>query len=302
MSIILKRIIKNGWTNFKRQGGLTFATVSIMIMTISLVTFLYFSQSIVQYLILDLQDKVDISVFFKKDSLEENILGAKEEIRKVPEVKNVEYISREEALDRFTQKHKDNPLLMEALIEVGENPLLASLNIKAWQADQYEALAGFLDNAPFSDLVEKVDYYQNKAIIGKIFDISSNIRLAGIIFSLIFGIIAIVVAFNTTRIAIYNSREEISIMRLVGASNWFIRGPFLVQGIIVGIVATFITIILFALANLLLNSKLEIILPGFSLFSYFLNHFWTLLFIQLTAGIGLSMLSSIIAIRKYLKV
>lgn len=297
-----KWIIKNGWLNFHRQGGLTFATVSIMVMTISLMTFLYFFQGIVQYLISDLQAKVDVSVYFKKDSLEDEILGIKEEISEIPEVKSIEYVSREEALNRFTEKHKDNPLLMEALTEVGENPLLASFNIKAWQANQYEALANFLEGAPFKNLIEKVDYHQNKAVIGKIFEISANIRLAGIIFSLILGIIAIVVAFNTIRLAIYNSREEIAIMRLVGASNWFIRGPFLIQGIMVGILATFITILLFALANFFLNSKLEVILPGFSLFNYFLNNFWALLLLQLITGIGLSMISSIIAIRKHLEI
>ncbi len=298
----LRRIIKNGWLNFKRQGGLTFATISIMVMTISLITFLYFFQGIVQYLILDLQEKVDVSVYFKKDSLEGEILGAKEEIGKVPEVKSIEYVSREEALNRFTEKHKDNPLLMEALAEVGENPLLASLNIKAWQANQYEALANFLETASFNNLIEKLDYHQNKTVIGKIFEISSNIRLTGIIFSLILGIIAIVVAFNTIRLAIYSSREEIAIMRLVGASNWFIRGPFLIQGIMVGIVATIFTILLFALANFLLNTKLEVLLPGFSLFNFFLTNFWTILLVQLITGIGLSIISSAIAIRKYLKV
>lgn len=298
----LKRIIKAGFLNFSRQGGLTFATVSIMVMTISLVTFLYFFQGIVQYLVLNLQEKVDVSVYFKKDSLEIEILGAKEEISRIPEVKSIEYVSQEEALDRFTQKHKDDPLLMEVLAEVGDNPLLASLNIKAWQVNQYEALANFLEGASFQDLIEKVDYHQNKAVIGKIFDISSNIRLAGIIFSLILGIIAIVVAFSTTRLAIYSSEEEIATMRLVGASNWFIRGPFLVQGIMVGMVAILITILLVSSINFFLDSKLETILPGFSLFGYFINNFWTLLLIQFIAGIGLSIISSMIAIRKYLKV
>lgn len=298
----LKRIIKAGFLNFRRQGGLTFATVSIMVMTISLITFLFFFQGIVQYLVLNLQEKVDVSVYFKKDSLEIEILEAKEEISRIPEVKSIEYVSQEEALDRFTQKHKDNPLLMEALAEVGGNPLLASLNIKAWQVDQYEALANFLEGATFQGLIEKVDYHQNKIVIGKIFDISSNIRFAGIIFSLILGIIAIVVAFNTTRLAIYSSEEEIATMRLVGASNWFIRGPFLVQGIMVGMIAIFITILLVASISLFLSPKLETILSGFSLFGYFINNFWTLFLIQLTAGIGLSIISSMIAIRKYLKV
>jgi cell division transport system permease protein len=302
MLVALKRVIKTGFLNFQRQGGLTFATVSIMVMTIFLVTFLYFFQGIIQFLISDLQEKVDISVYFKKDSLEEEILSAKEEIGNIPEVKSVEYVSQEEALNRFTERHKDDPLLLEALAEVGENPLLASLNIKTWQASQYEALSNFLDKASFQNSINKVDYHQRKAVIERIFQLSSNIRLAGIIFSLILGIIAIVVAFNTTRLAIYNAKEEIAIMRLVGASNWFIRGPFLVQGIIGGFVATLITLLLFASLNFFFSPKFESILPGFSLFNYFLANFWTLLLIQLATGVGLSIISSIIAIRKHLEV
>ena len=302
MLVALKRIIKAGFLNFQRQGGLTFATISIMVMTISLVTFLFLFQGTIHFLVLDLQEKVDISVYFKKDSLKEDILSVKDEISKVPEVKSVEYISREEALERFTEKHKDDPLLMESLAEVGDNPLSASLNIKTWQASQYEAVTNFLEGASFKNFIDKVDYYQNKAIIEKIFEISANIRLAGIIFSLFLGAIAILVAFNTIRLAIYNSREEIAIMRLVGASNWFIRGPFLIQGIVAGISATLVTILIFALLTLFLNSKLEVLLPGFSLFNYFLSNFWILLLIQLVVGIGLSTISSIIAMRKYLEV
>lgn len=302
MFVSLKRIIRAGWLNFRRQGGLTAATVSIMVMTISLITFLYFSQGIIQVLVLDLQEKVDVSVYFEKDSFEDDILRAKEEIGNIPEVKNVEYISREEALERFTKEHKEDSLLMEALAEVGENPLMASLNIKTWQASQYEALSGFLETASFQDIINEVDYHQNKAIIESIFEVSSNIKLAGIVFSLILGIIAVIVAFNTTRLAIYSSKEEIAVMRLVGASNWFIRGPFLVQGIIGGIVATFITLLLFALLTFSSGSKFETLLPNFNLFNYFLVNFWTILLIQLAAGIGLGVISSLTAMRTYLKV
>ena len=302
MITALKRIIKSGYINFKRQGGLTFATVSIMIMTLSLVAFLYLFQGMINFLVQDLQDRIDVSVYFKKDSLEEEIFGVKDEISKIQEVKSVEYVSREEALNSFTEKHKDDPVLMESLAEIGSNPLLASLNIKTWQVSQYESLSNFLENASFKNLIDKIDYRQNKIIIEKIFNVSSNIRLTGIIFSIILGLVAVIVAFNTIKLSIYHSKEEIAIMRLVGASNWFIRGPFLVQGIIVGIVATLATIVLFGIIILFLNSRFESIMPGFGLSIYFLTNFWNIIFIQLATGIGLSIISSIIAIRKYLEV
>lgn len=302
MFTLLKRIIRSGWLNLKRQSGLTFATFFIMVMTISLVTFLFLFQGMTQFLISDLKEKIDISVYFKKDSTEEDILEVKEELAQTSEVKSVEYISREEALEKFTQRHKDNPILMESLAEVGENPLLASLNIKAGQASQYEAVSNFLETGPFKNLIEKIDYRQNREIIEKVFMISSNINFTGIAFGLILGFIALLVAFNTIRLAIYSSREEISIMRLVGASNWFIRGPFIFQGIVVGIAATLITLLIFTIAIFFLSPKIETLLPGFNLLSYFGGHFWILLLIQLTTGIGLGVISSWIAIRKYLEV
>src|SRR4030042_4195968 len=171
MRASLKRIIKNSWLNIKRQGPLTFATVSIMVMTISFVTFLFFFQGIVTFLVNDLENKVDVSVYFKRDALEEEVVRAKDEIGKISEIKNIEYLSKDEALARFAEKHKDDPKLLEAIAEVGDNPLLSSLSIKTWQANQYESVANFLTAAPFKDSIEKVDYNQNKLIINKIFSI-----------------------------------------------------------------------------------------------------------------------------------
>ena len=302
MLVALKRIIHSGWLSFRRQTALSFATVFIMVMAIFLITSLFLLQGMTKFLIADLQDKVDISVYFKKDSSEEDILRVKAELSKNPEIKNVDYVSREEALEKFIARHKEDPILIESLVEVGENPLLASLNIKAWQASQYTAISNFLAKGPYQELIEKVDYYRNKEVIGRIFEISSNINLAGIIFSLILGFIAIVVAFNTTRLAIYNSREEISIMRLVGASSWFVRGPFIVQGIIVGVIATFLTVLIVTIGVFFFSSRIDLFIPGFSLFGYFKAHFFTLLFIQLATGVGLGVISSWIAVRKYLKV
>ncbi|MFC1630057.1 cell division protein FtsX [Patescibacteria group bacterium] len=302
MTVAVKRIIKAGLMNFKRQTALSLATVSIMTMTIFLVTSLFLLQGMTSFLVSELQERVDVSVYFKQDSLEEDILKLKEELAETEEVKSVEYVSKEEALEKFIERHKDEPILIESLNEVGENPLLASLSIKAWQANQYEAISTFLEFGPYQGIIEKVGYFQNKDVIERIFEVSSNINLVGIIFSVILGIVAVLVAFNTTRLAIYSSREEISVMRLVGASNWFVRGPFIVQGIIVGIVATLLTILIATAGIFLLNTRIEFFIPGFSLLGYFKSHFFLLLFVQLLTGVGLGVVSSFIAVRKYLKV
>lgn len=297
--ISLKRIIRSGWFSFKRQGGLSLATIFIMVMTISLITSLFLFQEIIRFSISQLQEKVDISIYFKKDALPEDILKIKEEISKIPEVKSIEYISNEEAKKRLIEKH---PELKESVRLTEDRLNLASLNIKAGEAAQYAAIANFLENASFKKLIEKVDYYQRKPIIEKIFFLTSRINRTGIILSLILAILAFLVAFNQVKLAIYNSREEVAIQRLVGASNWFIQGPFLVQGIISGFFAALITLLIFLPLIYFLSPKMELFFSGLNLFSYFISNFFLIFSIQILTGIGLGIISSLIAIRKYLKV
>jgi len=302
MLISFKRIVKTGCRSFSRNIALSMAAVFIMVMVISLATLLFLLNPVSKILISDLQEKVDISVYFREEVLSEDILQVKSEISRIPEVKNVEYVSREQALEKFIERHRDDPVLMESLTEVGENPFLASLNIRAWQASQYEQVTNFLETGPFRNLVDKVDYYQRKPVIDKVFSLTAGINKIGIFFSIVFGAIAILVAFNTIRIAIYNLSEEISIMRLVGASNWFVRGPFLIQGAIVGFIATLITLLITFAICYGFDPKIRVIAPQVSILSIFLSNFWILFLIQLATGIGLGIISSLIAVRKYLKI
>lgn len=302
MFISLKRIIKSGWVNFRRQAGASLATCFIMVLTISLVTSLFIFQKTSQFLISSLEEKIDISVYFKEDSQEGDILKVKDELVKIPEVKEIKYISKEEALEIFTQRHKGDQILIESLGEIGENPFLASLNIKAFGASQYGQISQILKNSSFQNIIDKVDYYERKTVIERIFSITSNLNRAGIFFSLILGLIAFLVTFNTIRLTIHNSREEIRIMRLVGASNWFIRGPFLFQGALAGIFAVLITLLILVPSFYFLSPKIEVLFPGLNIFSYFSNNFWTILFIQLITGIGMGIIPSLIAIRKHLEV
>ena len=302
MFTLLKRIFRLGWKNFSRDGGQNTASIFILVMVISAITSLFLFKDISQFLISNIQEKVDISVYFKFEALEEDILKMKNEIAGIPEVKEVQYVSKEEALKNFTERHKDSQVLMDSLEEVGVNPFLASLNIEAFEASQYQAITDFLENPNFNNVVEKIDYYQRKPIIERIFSLTSNLNKAGIGFSIFLAIIAILVAFNTIRLSIYNCREEIKIQRLVGASNWFIRGPFLVQGAVYGFLSALISLLIFALICGLFGPKLEILFSGLNLFAFFISNFWLIVLIQLVTGIGLGIISSLIAVRKYLRV
>lgn len=300
--ISLKRIAKSGWRGFRRQAGLSFATIFIMILTISLATSIFLSYKTSEYLVITLKEKIDMYVYFRQELSSDDILNIKDELSKMPEVKEIIYISREEALDKFTERHKDDEAIMGSLEELGRNPLLASLNIRAWEATQYASISSFIANSSFNDLVAKVDYQQKKSSIDKIFSLTDGLNMAGVIFSIIFALVAILLAFNTVRLAIYNSRAEIETMRLVGADNWFIRGPFLFQGILAGLFAVVATLLIFTIGLYFINPHIAFLIPGFNIFSYFIGNLWLIVLIQLAAGVGLGVTASWIAIRKYLKV
>jgi len=302
MFIILKRVFKSAWLNFTRDGELSMATIFIILVAIALATSLFLLKDISQVLISSLREKADISVYFKEETREEEILDVKEEISKLPEIMEVKYISKNQALESFTERHREDPVLIESLEEVGENPFLAALNIKAWEASQYGVISRFLEHPSFENLIEKVDYYQRKPVIEKIFSLTSMANKAGILLSAILVVVAVLVTFNTIRLAIYNSREEIKIQRLVGAGNWFIRGPFLVQGLISGFFAALICLLIFSITSWFISPRIEFFFPGFNLFSLFAKNLWILFLIQLISGILLGIISSALAIRKYLKV
>lgn len=302
MSTTSKRIFRAGWKNFSRNSGLTVATIFIMVMVVSLATLLFLLNPISRALVSILQEKVDVSVYFKKDALPEEILELKSQLTEIPEVKEVEYVSREEALEKFIERHRDDPTLMESLAEVGENPFLASLSVRTQEPSQYEQVTNFLEEGLFRDLIEKVDYHQRKPVMDKVFAIASTINRTGIFLNLILGLIAVLVAYNAAKLAIYSSSEEISVMRLVGASNWFIRGPFLIQGALIGIIAALITLLLTFAVCAVFGQNIKTLISEVDLLGLFFGNFWILVLIQILTGVGLGMISSLIAIRKYLKV
>jgi len=269
-----------------------------------LVTGLFFFQGTASYLTSQLQDKIDITAYFKDGTQEQDILNAKDSILKMsPDIKDIEYISKDQALASFNKKHKDNAVLVKALQEVGDNPFLPSLNITT-NGDllQYASVSNILQTSDFSKLIDKVDFSQKKDTIEKVYSITSNINTFGLLLGFVLIIVAMLVVFNTIKLTIENSKEEISTMRIVGASDWFIRGPFVIQGIIYGVIAFLVCILLSVAFSYFLSSKIEIILPGFNAFGYFLTNFWIFVLIQLVFGIGVGAISALIVVKKYLEV
>jgi len=302
MIISFKRVLKSGWEKFVRDKSSSGAALFVMVIVMSVATMLFFLQGMASFMIVGLEESVDISTYLNNTATQEEVTQLKEDLEFLPEVREVEYVSKEKALESFVETHKQDEVILESLEIVGQNPLLASLSIKAFSANQYPAISEFLQNTPLAFIISDVDYFDRAPVIERLSALTAGIQSAVFLVTLFAGFIAMLVAFNTIRLTIYSSRDEIEIMRLVGASNWFIRGPFIIQGMIVGVLATLLTTLLFFPLTLFLGIKLQSFAPGFELFSYFADNLLLILFLQLLTGIGLGVISSLIAIRKYLKV
>lgn len=281
---------------------MTAVSVFIMVLTLSLLSAVVVLYHSFDFLLSRLEEKVDISVYFNLYSEEEDILQIAQDITAFPEIKEVEYVSKEKAIERFTELHKDDPKIMESLSEIGDNPLPPSLNIRTGGPEHYAQISAFLATAPFQDMIDKIDYYERKPVIERLFSLTANLKTAGIISILILGLAAAAVIFNQIRMTIYTGREEIKIMRLVGAAGWLVQGPFLVQGLLIGLCGILITILILGPTLLFLESKTAIFYPGLKLFGFFKDNFLSILFVQALCGLAVGMVSSLIAVRKYLKV
>jgi cell division transport system permease protein len=206
---------------------------------------------------------------------------------------------------------------MQGLQEVGGNPFPAALNIKAKDPGQYGNIADFLTSknpvdASGTPIIDKVNYQENKLIIDRLSAIIPTVEMSGSIIAGIFVLVALIIVFNTIRLIIYAAREEIAVMKLVGASNTYVRGPFVISGIMYGIVSAIITLILMAvfaywsdavvlkLAGVDVASNFSLIVNVLS--GYFVQNFGQIFILIMGSGIILGGVSSYVAARRYLKV
>jgi cell division transport system permease protein len=298
----LLRILKYGVNSFLRNGWLSASTISIMVLALLVFEGLIMFNVISTGAITAIQEKIDISIYFKTNVGEDSILNIKRSLEGLTEVKSVEYISRDDALRIFRESHKDDPVITETLDQLDENPLLASLNIKAQDPRHYSAIASYLDKPAFNEQIEKITYAQNHLIIERLIAFVDTMRNGGAVLTSFLSFLAIMITFNTIRLAIFSNSEELSVMRLVGASNNFIRGPYIVTGVLYGIIGAFISFLLFIPILNFISPYISNFIPEISLNQYFASNFFSLLFYQILFGVGLGILSSVIAIRRYLHI
>ncbi|MBI2039029.1 MAG: ABC transporter permease [Candidatus Niyogibacteria bacterium] len=300
--VTIQRIIRGGFMSFWRNGWVSLTATLVMTLAVFVIGSLLFSNVLLTSALSQIEGQVDISVYFRTDAAEQDILAANAAIAQLPQVRSIAYVSRDDALAKFRARHAGNALITQSLDELADNPLQASLNIRAESPEQYEVIARFLESSVYQAIIDKVNYFQNQVVIERLSKVLSAGRAVGLGITIALAAIAVLVVLNTIRLAIYVARDEISVMKVVGASSAYVRGPFVVSGALYGIFAAFITTVLFYPLTFWFGPQAAKFFGGLNLFHYYLAHFFQIFLILLSCGILLGTLSSVIAIRRYLKV
>jgi len=304
--IAFERVVKNGIISFGRNVWLAVAAIAMMAITLTILLFGVVANATFSHTIDEITDRIDVSVFLKDSVEQERREELVDELKRVENVESVDYISKEEALKRYRAQNVDNPELLAAISEV-DNPLSQELLIQPIDPNNMQPIKDFLDQPDIAALQSDPTSYSGdrKEAIDKIARATRFFEQAGVVGIIIFALISALIIFNTIRMAIFNRRDELVIMRLLGASTWYIRGPFVVETILYGIVAAGFSIMvcaaLFAVASSTLQASslglLDIKYSG----DYFKDNLFAILSLQLLAGIIIGAVSSMIATRRYLK-
>lgn len=302
-SLKLWRTFREGWQNFRRNGWLSFATVSILTLSLFIVGLSTLLGLTTHYMLQNMREKVSVNISFNPDIPEPRILEIRDELSKYKkEIASVEYVSRDAALETFLAENKNNPAVIQAIEEIGENPLLPSLVIKATAPEHFQVIVNQIQRSTFQSDISRINYDKNRKIFNNLERNNKSIQKVGLILGLSFIFIAVLITFNTIRITIYSHRQEFEIMRLVGASNIYVRMPFVFEGVFYGIAAALATTIALFGAAYLISPLTQGALPQGNFMGLYIEFLAPVLVGLLLLGIFLGVLSSSIAIRRYLKV
>lgn len=299
------RILKFASQSFYRNFWLSIVTVTIIVLSLFSLNILYVFKLVSNQALVAIQEKIDISIYLLPEADDIQVAKLQKDLQALTEVKAIEEISPTEALERFKEENKDNPTLLEAITELEENPLGVTLVVKAENPEAYQTIINLLNQDKYQTVIESKQIQDYQLIIEKVNQIASQGRRIGIAISTVFIIIALLVAINTIRIAIYTHRNEIQIMKLVGATNWFIQAPFLVEGFIIAMVAALITTALFLPLVKAITPYLNNFFSGFvqfDLFAHFSQNWLQYILIQVGIAVIICVISTAWAIRRYLRV
>ena len=297
------RLIKFALQDIYRNFSLSFMTILILVlMLLSINTFVIINV-ITGEAVASVKEQIDVSVYFAHDADGDQIEEVKSYVNSFPEVIEVVYLTREEVLEDFKRQHADNSDIMTSLEELGDNPLGSTMIVKTREPQDYEKVITALTIPEYENIIEAKTFGDTQKAIERIDTITKQVEKFAAGVSILFAVIAFLIIFNTIRVAIYTQRTEISIKKLVGATNWFVRGPYLVESFIFSVISVITTYALVVLLLHILDPYVSVVFQETDILTnYYNSNTVTLILIQFGAVLLLTILSSLLAMRKHLKV
>ena len=300
------RVCRYGLDSFLRNSWLSVAATAVMTITLLIILVSFMSQNILTDTVGELRDKVDMSIYLKTDTTDKDANALIGELKKLSSVRSVTFISAAKARDQIVELNKtDNDVLEAIKAATNKNP--ATLRIVVNDINDTSQLQNFVDNNKLLKSHISKDYKPSFAgerrntiqSIGRAVNFAQQV---GVIAGTIFVAISSLIIFNTIRMAIFNRKEEIQMMKLIGANQSFIRGPFLIESIIYGFIAAVIATLL-GIAGLhrvseILESYQISIQPTIALVT---NHSIVVLLAMIAIGSLIGIISSLFATHRYLK-
>lgn len=297
------RVIKFALQDIVRNISLSFMTVLILVLMLLSINTLIIIQVLTDEATKSIKGQIDVSIYFDHEATEDEIAEVREYVDSFPEVVEVTYYTEEEVLAQFREQHKDNEEVLAALGELDENPLGPTIVVKTREPKDYQKVITALSVPEYENIIEAKTFADTEKAIERIDTITTKVGEFGIILAILFGIIAFLIIFNTIRVAIYTQRTEISIKKLVGASNWYVRGPYILESFIFSIVSVLATYALIVLATSFLDPYVSVVFgQDYLLTNYFNSNILSLFGWQFLAVLALTVTSSALAMRKYLRV
>jgi cell division transport system permease protein len=300
------RIIHTGVVNFFRNATLAVAAMAVMVVTLTIILLSLLVNTTLSSTINQITDRVDVSVYLVDDLEAEKLDGLLADLEALDNVKSLTYLSKDDALKAYQEENADNPELLQAISQTS-NPLPATIRIKPVDLDRVNEIQRFLEQDDIKAMQSEEPSYSGdrKEAIDKISNAANILQRVGVIGVVLFAVISVLIIFNTIQMAIFNRRDEISIMRLLGANTWYIRGPFVVESVLYGLISGAISIILINSFFLASSGTLEASSLGLldinQAQEYFRANFWQLVGLQLGTGVVIGAASSVIATRRYLR-
>lgn len=294
------KILKLAFQNFFRNFWLSLTSIIIILLMIFALTLLYSINALGNQALQNISEKMDLGIYFKENLNQQTLNEMITELENCPEIKEIEYLSANDSLIKFKERHQEDPLILKSLEELGENPLGSSLSLKLINPAEHQVTLNIVGQEKYQEIIHNQNFYDYQELIALFDNFNNKIYHIGLIISAIFLIITILVIFTAIKMGAISRQKEIKIMRLVGASSFFIRAPFLIEGSLYALTAWLLNLAIVWPLSLFIQPQINNFLQiDFNLFNFLRFQslqFWISL---LVFSILISMIASSLAVNKY---